>query len=89
MLLLVVVLVCAVAGAGTPRLKSMEEVFLSPTEATAMELNLATLDLMAMSIRLAASTGDRDNMHRALVHLRDTANMMLKNCETPTPAKAP
>lgn len=67
----------------------MAEVYAAPDKATALELNLATMDLMAMATRLAAESGDRDNMKKALAHLRDTANIMLKECENPAPVKSP
>lgn len=88
-MLLAVVLLSTAAVAEAPRLKTMAEVYVAPDKATAVELNLATMDLMATVVRLAATSGDRDNMRKALIHLRDTASLMLKDLEAPAPAKAP
>lgn len=88
-LVAVVLAASAVAVADAPRLKSLVEVYAAPTKASALELNVATIELMTTCVRLAASSGDRDNMRRALVHLRDTANLMLKDFEEPAPATPP
>ena len=88
-MLLAVVLFGSAVAAETPRLKTMVEVYAAPDKATALELNLATMDLMGTAVRVAATSGDRDNMRKALIHLRDTATLMLKSLEEPAPAKAP
>lgn len=57
-------------------LKSAEETMKDASAATHMELALASIDMMAVSIRAAVNQNNRDALARALKKMADTVSMM-------------
>lgn len=58
-------------------------------ESTIQEINLSTMDLLAETVRQSADNGDRETMKKALTHLRDVVDAMLKDLQKPAPAETP
>lgn len=91
--LLAVLWLCGTAAIASDavrfHVKSLAEVKSDPSKATVLELELASIDLMVASVRVAASNGNRDGMREALIHLRDTADRLIRDTAPTTGMGAP